>query len=311
MFGRNQAQEKPAVQMEDLSAFADGALSPSRARVVAEHLRRHRDSADVVYQYWCQDAELMGSFSGLDDETSAARDSELPPRLRNPDLGWFRAVAASVLFVSGIVVGGASDLIPGLGEAPASTSGDDGVGGPLVEMAPAVPQKQAVAPITVSDAGEIPALQQEGAPVPPKPSVATLSNEPALSLPEPDMLPKSQLSPPPQSRTFHFTGADGVQLTLIKSRLASAVDETAIEAPSIGGTDEVRWIQGENVLTLTGNLDPAGLLLVAMKLQTQNAGNGTGAAGAGLQATPGTTAEQPTATTESASVRSEAPLHSL
>lgn len=304
MLDREKDPTDMPVGTEDLSAFADGALPQRRARVVASHLRRHRQSAETVYQYWCQDAdlfagfstaELPGGLSGDDGTENLEGEAQYAQPRSNP--GFFNlrhGLVAGALLASGILIGAVMGFYPASGDEQSV----------LVDTAVLPVPEQPVATLMVSETGKAmpqvqpQVVQRERGIVESPASIAALSSKsvgglPAAgsSLPEPNVLPKSQL-PLSQTHTFHFIGADGAHLTLVKSGAGVGNDEGQWQ-DSVTAAGAVQWVQAGSLMTLTGNLDTAGMLLVAMELQArQTSLDPVGASDARLQTLPATPADR-------------------
>ena len=289
------------ISQEDLSAFADGELSPSRARLVVAHLRRNPEAAQQVCETWRMEADVLrqlNSALGVKDcddtgnrrRATTAGDSSVA---RNwPMAPWLSGVAAGVLFALGLWVGNLdapaeAPLLSGSGfETPADPAGKqlsvgaqlraeeqdrlDGMGVALVPVS-------AVAPDT--GAADINTPAQPNLSAPEGSAQGPMGDS---LLPQQDTLPKSA-HPAPQGYQLHFQSADGRVLTLERFSLDNAPGVSSQEQPAIAGQGEqseralraqsgqVHWVHGRNFYVLSGDYDAAGMFAVALSLREQQA----------------------------------------
>lgn len=113
---RFRADRDSPVTDRDLSAFADGQLSPARARRVAEHLRTHPEDADRVHAYWHQEAQLRRAFAHLPDEHSRPRrvpDARQRRRASRAGSGRRHAACAALLVLAVVAVRNWPDEVRG------------------------------------------------------------------------------------------------------------------------------------------------------------------------------------------------------
>ncbi|WP_406828398.1 hypothetical protein [Microbulbifer sp. ARAS458-1] len=270
-----------SVSMEEISAFADGALPTQRARQVARYLRLNPEAAKTVFDTWRFEGELLGELNAISSDKYRGDTTNASVR----PLPWLSGVAAGAVLVLGVwalslelrTEQSYGTLTAGARAAQVRPLSDQPGGAALVQVsaapAMAVPDLEITAQQGASQVSSEkgPGTDLNGGGVAKAPSTQQL-------LPESPALAGDNFR-------LNFHGVDGTLLTLESYSLQTPPQATFHEGvPDTKGSEgildgggineevnqgRVHWVTSETLYVLTGNLDAAELMALAIRLHKQ------------------------------------------
>ncbi|WP_231758585.1 anti-sigma factor family protein [Microbulbifer elongatus] len=272
------------VSAEDLSAFADGALPPRRARQVARHLRHYPEAAQQVFDIWCIENAALQQLNSTGGDSDRVRNGAKPfarsgdARNSGRVLPWISGAAAGVLLVLGVCVLSLEQTRP---EAP-PTAVADTVHPSRLES---VTERQTGAALVPVDTVAIemirPDLELSSQQIADEMPAGKSADRAGGTAPSGNHLLPEKLQGAVGNARLNFRAEDGTTLILntypmqtsAQMTLDGRVPEEVI-GKNLAAGNRVHWVHSETLFVLSGNIDAAGLFRVALGLRAEPPASG-------------------------------------